>query len=115
MSVEEEEEGGKRKGNAHMDAQCPEAKDVPNTDMTPKTPPGPNPPALGSAATPPHAAELRTSKKYVHESMVPTKEGVAVFAGASRSQRKDMMVDLVRAEAFLPAASTSSGHGEPFV
>jgi hypothetical protein len=33
--------------------------------------------------------------------MVPTKEGVAVFAGASRSQRKDMMLDLVRAEEFL--------------
>jgi hypothetical protein len=47
--------------------------------------------------------------------MVPTKEGVAVFAGASRSQRKDMMVDLVRAEEFLLAVFQSPGHGEPFV
>lgn len=64
---------------------------------------------------PPHAAELRTSKKYVHESMVPTNEGVAVFAGASRSQRKDMMVDLVRTEEFLLAVFQSPGHGEPLV
>lgn len=85
------------------------------THITPKTPPGPSPPSFGSTAIPPHAAELRTSKKYVHESMVPTKEGVAVFAGASRSQRKDMMVDLVRAEEFLLEELKSPGHGEPFV
>jgi hypothetical protein len=83
--------------------------------ITPNTPPGPKPPALGSTAIPPHAAELRTSKKYVHESIEPTKEGVATFGGASRSQRKDMIVDFLRVEVFELAMPMSSGHGEPFV
>lgn len=68
------------------------------THITPNTPPGPKPPALGSTAIPPHAAELRTSKKYEHSSMEPTKEVVATFGAASRSQRKDITVDLVRVE-----------------
>jgi hypothetical protein len=82
--------------------------------MTPNTPPGPKPPALGSTAIPPHAAELRSSKKYVQESMEPTNDGVATFGGASRSQRNDMIVDFLRVE-FELAAFTSSGHGEPLV
>lgn len=83
--------------------------------MTPNTPPGPMPPAWGSTAIPPHAAELRTSKKYVHESKEPTKDGVATLGGASRSQRKDMMVDFLRVVALVLAIFKSSGHGEPFV
>ena len=35
--------------------------------------------------------------------MVPTKDTVAWFCGASRSQRKDIRVDMVRTEALEPA------------
>lgn len=68
-----------------------------STYITPKTPAGERPGLSGVGAVAPQAAELRTSKKYVHWSMVPTKDTVAWEAGVSRSQRNDMMVDLVRA------------------
>ena len=77
------------------------------THITPNTPAGPKPWLLGAEAAP-QAAAVRTSKKYEHESMVPTNDTVAWDAGASRSQRKDMMVDLVR-------EPLSPGHGDPCV
>jgi hypothetical protein len=46
---------------------------------------------------------------------VPTKDVVAWFGSASRSQRKDIMVDLVRMEALALAVFQSPGHGEPLV
>jgi hypothetical protein len=66
--------------------------------MTPKTPPGPRPCWVGSAA-PPHADDERTSKKKAHSSgSVPTNEieADALTANGSFSQRKEMIVDFLR-------------------
>lgn len=82
------------------------SKCVGDTHITPKTPAGPSPSPLVSGAIAPHAAEVRTSKTYVQESMVPTKDRRGWEAMASRSQRNDMIVDLLR---------ELSGHGEPSV
>jgi hypothetical protein len=38
-----------------------------------------------------------------------------MLAGASRSQRKDMIVDLCRVEVLELVMIPSSGHGEPLV
>lgn len=83
--------------------------------MTPNTWAGPSPSEpLGFVATPPQAAELRTSKKYEHESKEPTKDTVACDGSASRSHRKDIIVDFVRDGAVL-FSFRSPGHGDPWV